>query len=113
MAIKEKRCEPHRKPRKRATEKPMKVKSNGLEPTGPSQNGHRLFWKQDLSAYRDLAELRFTRASENRKALDLLEGNDLCSMPYSLTGDGIVVPVEAVHYFEAAGKFSQKKVHRR
>src|ERR1700693_3322873 len=81
----------------------MKQQSNG-------DNGRRTNWKEFLSSYPELSELRFRTAKENRKALDLLDDELLREMPYDLTGDGIVVPAEAVPYFKNIGRFTERKV---
>ena len=71
----------------------------------------RVPWKEFLSSYRDLRELRFRTPRQNHKALALLDSEELREMPYDLTGGGIVVPAEAVRYFKAAGKFTEKKLN--
>ena len=78
---------------------------------GNGDNGRRTHWKEFLGSYRELSELRFRTPKENRKALDLLNSDDLREMPYDLTGDSIVVPVEAVPYFKTVGRFTEKRVN--
>jgi hypothetical protein len=63
-----------------------------------------------LRSYRDLREVRFPNARQHHKALDLLDSDDLRNVPYDLTGGGIVVPSEAVRFFETIGKFTEKKI---
>lgn len=70
-------------------------------------------WKEHLSSYRDLRELRFSTKRGNHRALELLDSAELREMPYGLTDDGIIVPVEGLLYFGVAGKFTEKKIHSR
>jgi hypothetical protein len=78
-------------------------------------NGYRVVaqWKEHLSSYRELSELRFSTPKENRRALELLDSNALRDMPYGLTGRGIIVPAEGVPYFKSAGRFAEKKLDLR
>jgi hypothetical protein len=83
---------------------------NGNGQSKPELSPGTVPWKEHLSSYRDLRELRFQTTKQNHKALGLLDSEALRDMPYDLTGGGIVVPAEAVPYFKTAGKFTQKKL---
>jgi hypothetical protein len=85
-----------------------------MSQNGNGQTKHELpRWKEHLSSYRDLRELRFSTKRGNHKALDLLDSTELREMPYGLTDDGIIVPAEGLPYFNTAGKFTERKLHSR
>ena len=67
-------------------------------------------WKSHLSSYgSSLSEITFASQKNFRKAVHLL-WTTLSEVPYDLTGGSIIVPDEAVPYFEEIGKLTSRRV---
>jgi hypothetical protein len=98
-----------------------KLTSRKQQPHRKAANGSRTYlksmpaalpWQPDLNGYAELKALTFTSPEEMDTAIDLLWSDPLRNLPHELAGgDTIIVPGEAVGYFEAAHlTFSQDDV---
>ena len=66
-------------------------------------------WKAHLSSYSHLQELVFASDREFDRAIDLLYTEELRTMPYDLTDESLVVPLEALSYFKSVN-FEQRSL---
>ena len=72
-----------------------------------------IIWKEHLYAYREKKALKFSSTREADKAIDLIwKTSELYGMPRAVVdADTIIVPEEAVRFFQAAGlKFKRSRV---
>jgi hypothetical protein len=94
----------------------MKKKKIGKKATAKTTNGATELpdWKSHLDSYRELCSLTFPNFEEIEKGIDLLWTEELRTLPHDLTdGHTIIMPKEAVEYFERAGlKFKARRVRR-
>jgi hypothetical protein len=69
-------------------------------------------WKCHLDFYRDQLALTFKSRKDADKAIDLLWTDDLYELPHALAGgDTIIIPADALPYFEGKGlRFRKSKV---
>jgi hypothetical protein len=94
----------------------MKKRQPGKKVPAKSSNGAGELpdWKSHLDSYRELCSLTFPSFEEIEKGIELLWTVELRTLPHDLTdGHTIIIPREAVEYFERAGlKFKVRRVHR-
>jgi hypothetical protein len=94
----------------------MKKKKTEKKGSAKTTNGTTELpdWKSHLDCYRELFSLTFPSFEEIEKGIDLLWTEELRTLPHDLTdGHTIIIPKEAVEYFERAGlRFKAKRVRR-